>query len=132
AYRMLGSMSEAEDVVQDAWLRWQRSDTDAIVEPGAWLSRTVARLCLDVMKSSRHQREVYFGTWLPEPVAELDDESPRADELTLTLMLALERLSPLERAAFLLHDVFGVPLNDVAATLEREPAAVRQLAVRAR
>jgi RNA polymerase sigma-70 factor (ECF subfamily) len=132
AYRMLGSMSEAEDVVQDAWLRWQRSDTDAIAEPAAWLSRTVSRLCLDVMKSSRHQREVYPGTWLPEPVVDPDDESPRADELTMTLMIALERLSPLERAAFLLHDVFGVPLKDVADTLERDPAAVRQLATRAR
>ena len=132
AYRMLGSMSEAEDVVQDAWLRWQRSDTDAIVEPGAWLSRTVSRLCLDVMKSSRHQREVYPGTWLPEPFVDPDDDGPRADELTLTLMVALERLSPLERATFLLHDVFGVPLKEVAVTLERDPAAVRQLAVRAR
>lgn len=132
AYRMLGSMSEAEDVVQDAWLRWCRSDTEAIASPAAWLSRTVSRLCLDVMKSSRHQREVYPGTWLPEPFVDPDDEGPRADELTMTLMIALERLSPLERAAFLLHDVFGVPLNEVAVTLQREPAAVRQLAVRAR
>jgi RNA polymerase sigma-70 factor (ECF subfamily) len=132
AYRMLGSMSEAEDVVQDAWLRWQRSDIDAIANPAAWLSRTVSRLCLDVMKSSRHQREVYPGTWLPEPVVDPDDEGPRADELTMTLMIALERLSPLERAAFLLHDVFGVPLTEVADTLERDPAAVRQLATRAR
>lgn len=132
AYRMLGSMSEAEDVVQDAWLRWQRVDTDAIAEPAAYLSRTVSRLCLDVMKSARHRREVYPGTWLPEPVADPDDEAPRADELTMTLMIALERLSPLERAAFLLHDVFGVPLTEVADTLERDPAAVRQLATRAR
>ncbi len=132
AYRMLGSMSEAEDVVQNAWLRWQNVDTDAIAEPGAYLSRTVSRLCLDVMKSSRHQREVYPGTWLPEPVVDPDDEAPRADELTMTLMIALERLSPLERAAFLLHDVFGVPLEEVADTLERDAAAVRQLASRAR
>lgn len=132
AYRMLGSMSEAEDVVQNAWLRWQRSDIDAIAEPAAWLARTVSRLCLDVMKSSRHQREVYPGTWLPEPVVDPDDEGPRADELTMTLMIALERLSPLERAAFLLHDVFGVSLKEVANTLQRDPAAVRQLATRAR
>jgi RNA polymerase sigma-70 factor, ECF subfamily len=85
-----------------------------------------------VMKSSRHQREVYPGTWLPEPVVDPEEEGPRADELTMTLMLALERLSPLERAAFLLHDVFGVPLTEVADTLERDPAAVRQLATRAR
>jgi RNA polymerase sigma-70 factor (ECF subfamily) len=132
AYRMLGSMSEAEDVVQNAWLRWQRSNTDAVAAPGAYLARTVSRLCLDVMKSSRHQREVYPGTWLPEPIVDPDDEGPRADELTMTLMLALERLSPLERAAFLLHDVFGVSLEEVADTLERDPAAVRQLASRAR
>lgn len=131
AYRMLGSMSEAEDVVQDAWFRWQRSDVDTIAEPAAYLARTVSRLCLDVMKSSHHQREVYPGTWLPEPVID-PDEGPRADELTMTLMLALERLSPLERAAFLLHDVFGVSLKEVADTLERDPAAVRQLATRAR
>lgn len=131
AYRMLGSMSEAEDVVQDAWLRWRGADVATVQEPGAFLARTVARLCLDVMKSARARREAYVGPWLPEPLVE-EGGGPDTDELTLTLMLALERLSPLERAAFLLHDVFAVPLNEVAAAVEREPAAVRQLAARAR
>ncbi len=131
AYRMLGSLSEAEDVVQDAWLRWREVDVAGIEAPGAFLSRIVTRLCLDVMKSARMQRERYVGSWLPEPLVETAPE-PDPDDLTLTLMLALERLSPLERAAFLLHDVFAVPLDEVATTLEREPAAVRQLAVRAR
>lgn len=131
AYRMLGSVGEAEDVVQDAWLRWRHVDHAGVATAGAFLSRTVTRLCLDVMKSARVRRETYFGTWLPEPVA-LSPEEPPGDDLTLTLMLALERLSPLERAAFLLHDVFAVPLDEVARTLKREPQAVRQLASRAR
>jgi RNA polymerase sigma-70 factor (ECF subfamily) len=131
AYRMLGSVAEAEDVVQDAWLRWQQADRTAVDTPSAFLSRIVTRLCLDVMKSARSRRETYVGSWLPEPMIEEPDEMDQ-DDLTLTLMLALERLSPLERAAFLLHDVFGVPLDEVAVTVEREPAAVRQLAARAR
>ncbi|UTW53376.1 sigma-70 family RNA polymerase sigma factor [bacterium SCSIO 12827] len=132
AYRMLGSMLEAEDIVQDAWLHWRRADRGTVATPGAYLTRIVTRLCLDVLKSARVRRETYIGPWLPEPVVEPEDDAMRADNLTLTLMLALERLSPLERAAFLLHDVFDVPLGEVAATLEREPAAVRQLAARAR
>jgi RNA polymerase sigma factor (sigma-70 family) len=130
AYRMLGSLAEAEDVVQDAWLRWRKVDHD-VDAPGAFLSRIVTRLCLDVMKSARVRRETYVGAWLPEPLLGTTDDEPE-DDLTLTLMLALERLSPLERAAFLLHDVFGVGLDEVAATLGREAPAVRQLAVRAR
>lgn len=131
AYRMLGSLAEAEDVVQDAWLRWQDVDHARIESAPAFLSRIVTRLCLDVMESARVRRESYVGSWLPEPVIE-EDDGPDEDNLTLTLMLALERLSPLERAAFLLHDVFGVALDEVATTIEREPAAVRQLATRAR
>ncbi len=131
AYRMLGSVAEAEDVVQDAWLRWQQTDQAKVESAASFLSRIVTRLCLDVMKSARSRRETYVGSWLPEPMIEEPDEVDQ-DDLTLTLMLALERLSPLERAAFLLHDVFGVPLDEVAATVEREPAAVRQLAARAR
>jgi RNA polymerase sigma factor (sigma-70 family) len=130
AYRMLGSIAEAEDVVQDAWLRWRRVD-QAVQAPGAFLSRVVTRLCLDVLKSARSRRETYVGEWLPEPLIEPEDEES-ADDLTLTLMMALERLSPLERAAFLLHDVFGVALDEVATTLKRDAGAVRQLAVRAR
>ncbi|MCR6500672.1 sigma-70 family RNA polymerase sigma factor [Shinella sp. CPCC 101442] len=132
AYRMLGTRSEAEDIVQEAWLRWHRSDREAVCEPSAWLTRIVSRLCLDAMKSARARRETYPGTWLPEPLIEPADEEMRADNITLTLMMALERLSPLERAAFLLHDVFNQPLDDVAATLKRSPAATRQLAARAR
>ncbi len=132
AYRMLGSHAEAEDIVQDAWLRWHRSDRAAVAEPAAWLTRIVSRLCLDAMKSARARRETYPGTWLPEPLIEPADEEMRADNITLTLMVVLERLSPLERAAFLLHDVFDQPLGDVAATLKRSPAATRQLAARAR
>lgn len=132
AYRMLGSMSDAEDIVQEAWLRWQRADRTDVREPAAYLNRTVTRLCLDSIKSARARREIYVGSWLPEPIAEPEDEEMRADELTLTLMLALERLSPLERAAFLLYDVFQVPAEQVAETLERDEAAIRQLAARAR
>lgn len=131
AYRMLGSIGEAEDVVQDAWIRWRQVDHVGVASPAAFLSRTVTRLCLDVMKSARVQRETYFGTWLPEPFAVTAEEDVD-DSVTLGLMVALERLSPLERAAFILHDVFGVPLDEIATTLEREPPAVRQLASRAR
>ena len=98
-------------------------------EPEAFLRRTVTRLCLDQLKSARRQREVYVGPWLPEPVVE---EAEEEEDVTLPLMLALERLSPLERAAFLLHDVFGVGFEEVAATVGRSPAACRQLAARAR
>lgn len=131
AYRMLGSRVEAEDAVQEAWLRWQSADHGGIAEPAAWLTRVTSRLCIDHMKSARARRELYPGTWLPEPLIE-EDDNLREDNLTLTLMMALERLSPLERAAFLLHDVFGQPLNEVAGTIDRTPAATRQLASRAR
>ena len=131
AYRMLGSVAEAEDVVQNAWLRWRTVDADQVREPGAWLTRTTSRLALDVLRSARARRETYFGAWLPEPLVEAEAE-PVEDNLTLTLMMALERLSPLERAAFLLHDVFGVGFDEVATTLERDATAVRQLAARAR
>jgi RNA polymerase sigma-70 factor (ECF subfamily) len=101
--------------------------------PAAYLTRAVTRLCLDQLKSARARRETYVGAWLPEPLlGTTDPDEAIADDLTLTLMLAMERLSPLERAAFLLHDVFDVALPEVAATLGREPAAVRQLASRAR
>src|SRR6516225_2292980 len=106
AYRMLGSFADAEDVVQDAFLRWLGTDRDAVEEPEAYLRRVVSRLCLDQLKSARRRRETYFGPWLPEPMVEGNDEE--ADDVTLPLMMALDRLSPLERAAFLLHDVFGV------------------------
>jgi RNA polymerase sigma factor (sigma-70 family) len=132
AYRMLGSKGEAEDVVQNAWIRWHGSDRSRVINPEAFLSRIVTRLCLDEMKSARARRETYVGSWLPEPIIDDARDEVDEDDLTLTLMMALERLSPLERAAFLLHDVFGLPLHEVASTLDREPASVRQLAVRAR
>jgi RNA polymerase sigma-70 factor (ECF subfamily) len=128
AYRMLGSVADAEDVVQDAFLRWMATDRGAVREPGAFLRRVVTRLCLDQIKSAHARRETYVGPWLPEPVVEEEE----VDDVTLPLMLALERLSPLERAAFLLHDVFGASFDEVAETLNRDAAAVRQLASRAR
>jgi RNA polymerase sigma-70 factor, ECF subfamily len=128
AYRMLGSVADAEDVVQEAFLRWMRAERGEVREPEAFLRRTVTRLCLDHLKSARHQRETYVGPWLPDPVVEEEE----AEDVTLPLMLALERLTPLERAAFLLHDVFGLEFAEVAATIGREEAACRQLAARAR
>ncbi len=133
AYRMLGSLAEAEDVAQDAWLRWSKASREDVHNPMAFLTRTVTRLCLDRMKSARARRESYVGSWLPEPLIEFagpaDDEP---EDVTLTLMMALERLSPLERAAFLLHDVFDLPFEEVAKAIKRDPAACRQLASRAR
>ncbi|WP_105434705.1 sigma-70 family RNA polymerase sigma factor [Neorhizobium tomejilense] len=128
AYRMLGSVSDAEDMVQEAFIRWMKADRQEIREPEAFLRRTVTRLCLDQLKSARRQRETYIGPWLPDPVMEEEKE----EDVTLPLMLALERLSPLERAAFLLHDVFGLGFEEVATTIERDMAACRQLAARAR
>jgi len=128
AYRMLGSVADAEDIVHEAFIRWMKADRSNVREPEAFLRRTVTRLCLDQLKSARHQRETYIGTWLPDPLVEQEPE----EEVTLPLMLALERLSPLERAAFLLHDVFGLEFEEVAATIQRDSAACRQLATRAR
>jgi len=129
AYRMLGVVADAEDVVQEAFVRWMGTDRAAVREPEAFLRRVVTRLCLDQIKSARARRETYVGPWLPEPVIEEDEG---VDDVTLPLMLALERLSPLERAAFLLHDVFGEGFDEIAETIHRDPAACRQLASRAR
>jgi len=132
AYRMLGSRAEAEDVVQDAWLRWREVDEAGVDNPGAFLNRVVSRLCLDRLKSARARRELYVGEWLPEPVVDVDETFGLGENLTVAFLLALERLTPLERAAFLLHDVFDTPFAEVAAALGRSEAAVRQLAARAR
>lgn len=139
AYRMLGSHAESEDVVQDAWLRWREVEHDAVANPQAYLARVVTRLALDRLKSAQHQRELYVGPWLPEPVVEEqglwaaeDANAEFGADLSYAFMLALERLSPLERAAFLLHDVFDADFAEVAATLQRSEAACRQLAARAR
>ncbi len=131
AYRMLGSLAEAEDIVQDAYLRWSGTDRSAVENPRAYLARVVSRLCLDRMKSAASRREKYVGMWLPEPVVTAPTE-PIADDLSVALLLTLERLSPLERAAFLLHDVFDMDYAVIAETLGRSEAACRQLAARAR
>lgn len=138
AYRMLGGYSDAEDAVQDAYLRWsQARDRSEIRDDLAFLRTTVTRLCLDRLRSARAKREVYVGPWLPEPVVSDAAENPEAaaslaDDISFALLLALERLAPLERAAFLLHDVLDVPFDEVAQTLGRNEAAVRKLASRAR
>lgn len=133
AYRMLGSVSEAEDVVQDAWLRWDRAGAGAD-NPQAWLVQATTRLCLDRLKSARARREAYVGPWLPEPLIEeiADDPVERAEDVSVAFLLALERLSPLERAVFLLHDVFDQDYAAVGAALDKAEPAVRQLASRAR
>jgi RNA polymerase sigma-70 factor (ECF subfamily) len=136
AYRMLGSRAEAEDIVQDAYLRWHAADRAAIEEPRRYLGTVVTRLCLDRMKSAQARRELYVGQWLPEPVVDevFDGEAAGevAHDISVALMLVLERLSPLERASFLLHDVFGLDFAEVARALNRGEAACRQLAARAR
>ncbi len=137
AYRMLGSLSEAEDIVQEAFIRWHTAARDRVDDPGAYLLRTVARLCLDHLKSARVRRETYVGPWLPEPIVDEttlspDTASELADDLSLALLMTLERLSPLERAAFLLHDVFEMEFADIAKVLSRSENACRQLAARGR
>jgi len=136
AYRMLGSRAEAEDVVQDAYLRWHAADRAAILEPRRYLGTVVTRLCLDHMKSAQARRELYVGQWLPEPIVdEAFDEDSAGDlvhDISVALIMVLERLSPLERASFLLHDVFGLDFAAVAQALGRGEAACRQLAARAR
>ena len=130
---MLGSVSEAEDVVQDAWLRWSRAGA-GVTDPAAWLVRAATRLCLDRLRAAKVERAAYRGPWLPEPLIEplAQDPLERAEDVSVAFLLALERLSPLERAVFLLHDVFDEDYAAVAGTLDRSEAAVRQLASRAR
>ena len=144
AYRLLGSVHAAEDVVQEAYVRAERAlrpGADDIVEPRAWLTRIVTRLALDELKSARSRREAYTGPWLPEPLvapggaADPGDPGDRVtldEQVTFALMTVMESLSPAERAVYVLHEAFGVPLNEVAAVVGRSPAACRQLASRAR
>jgi RNA polymerase sigma-70 factor, ECF subfamily len=137
AYRMLGSMADAEDAVQEAYLRWHGADRDKVSDPRAFLMTTTTRICLDVLTSARARREEYVGPWLPEPVVDTaalapDSRTELAEDLSVALLLTLDRLSPLERAAFLLHDVFDFSFGEVASALERSEAACRQLAARAR
>ncbi|MDA0180627.1 RNA polymerase sigma factor SigJ [Solirubrobacter phytolaccae] len=135
AYGQLGSLAEAEDVLQDAWLRLERTDAAQIRDLEGWLITTVSRLALDTLKSARVRREAYVGPWLPEPL--VSEPSPeeatvRADDVSLALLVVLESLSASERTAFVLHDVFGYSFDEVAATLGTSPAAARQQASRAR
>ena len=137
AYRMLGSLADAQDVVQEAWLRWSAADRAEVRDAGAYLARTVTRLSLDHLRSARARRETYIGPWLPEPVIDeaslgVTEDNDAALDVSVALMLALERLSPLERAAFLLHDVFDASFEEVASAINRTPEACRQLAARAR
>jgi RNA polymerase sigma-70 factor (ECF subfamily) len=134
AYRMLGSVAEAEDVVQDAWLRWRRVDAVEVADPSGWLVRVVTRLCIDRLRADKTRRRAYRGPWLPEPLVEemAVDPLERAEEVSVAFLLALERLSPLERAVFLLHEVFDADYGAVAETVGRSEAACRQLAARAK
>jgi RNA polymerase sigma-70 factor, ECF subfamily len=139
AYRMLGNRAEAEDAVQEAWLRWSaaRPDVDNL---RAWLTTVVGRICLDVLRSARVRRETYVGSWLPEPlVSRLPDAGPdpaesavRDEQVSLALLVVLDRLPPEQRLAFVLHDVFAVPFEEIATALDTSSANARQLAVRAR
>jgi RNA polymerase sigma-70 factor (ECF subfamily) len=134
AYRMLGSRSEAEDAVQEAWLRLSRSDTEAVQNLAAWLTTVVARVSLDMLRSRRARREDYVA--LPEPIVTIEngpqDEAVLADSVGLALLVVLDTLTPAERLAFVLHDMFGVAFDEIAAILDRSEAATRQLASRAR
>jgi RNA polymerase sigma-70 factor (ECF subfamily) len=139
AYRMLGSVVDADDAVQEAWLRLSRSDPDLIANLPAWLTAVLARVCLDMLRARRARQEHYVGSWLPEPIvsteaAEADPEYEAllADGVGLALLVVLESLAPSERLAFVLHDMFAVPFNEIAAIAGTTPGAARQLASRAR
>jgi RNA polymerase sigma factor (sigma-70 family) len=138
AYTMLGSVSEAEDAVQECWFRLDRSDSAVINDVRAWLTTAVGRICLDMLRARKARREDYLGTWLPEPLVEEPPEAgPEhqavlADSVSLALLVVLESLTPPERLAFVLHDVFGMPFDEIARIMDRKPDAVRQLASRAR
>ncbi|MFB6632018.1 RNA polymerase sigma-70 factor [Streptomyces sp. NPDC056362] len=140
AYRMLGGTADAEDVVQEAWLRWTAADRAAVVEPRAFLVRVTTRLAIDRLRQAQARRESYVGPWLPEPlVTDFGPAAPDtaerallADSVSLAVLVVLESLSPLERAVFVLREAFGFPFAEIATALDRSEAAVRQLAGRAR
>jgi len=138
AYRMLGSLTEAEDAVQDAWLRFSRADTTDVANLGGWLTTVVARVCLNVLRTRRSRRERSLETRLPDPIVTRDDrddpaqEALLADSIGLAMLVVLETLSPAARVAFVLHDVFGVPFDQIGPIVVRSPTAARQLASRAR
>ncbi len=132
AYRMLGTVSDAEDILQDCYLRWQSVEQSEVRDPVGYLVRVTSRLCLDHLKSARVRREKYPGEWLPEPILTNEPLERLDHDVSVALLMALERLSPAERAAFLLHDVFDTPFAEISDLLERSPASCRQLATRAR
>jgi RNA polymerase sigma-70 factor (ECF subfamily) len=135
AYRLLGSLVDAEDVVQEAWIRWDAGDTDAIERPAAWLTTVTTRLALDRIRSAEHRRAAYVGPWLPEPVAveaTPEDAAELAESLTFGFLVLLDQLTGIERAVLLLADVFRQPFREIAETVDRSEAACRQIASRAR
>jgi RNA polymerase sigma-70 factor (ECF subfamily) len=138
AYRMLGSIAEADDAVQDAWLRASRADVASVDNLGGWLTTVVARLCLDRLRTRRARREEQLGVHLPDPIVSVDDgtdpehEALLADSVGLALLVVLETLTPAERLAFVLHDTFGLPFDEIGSIVGRTPEAARQLASRAR
>ena len=141
AYRITGSLGDAEDIVQEAWLRLRRAEPDTVERPAAWLTTVVSRLALDYLKAARHQREVYVGPWLPEPVVAdpllssargPEEMAELAQSLTMGFLHLLERLSPTERVVFILADVFDVPYRDIAEAVGKTEPACRQIASRAR
>jgi RNA polymerase sigma-70 factor (ECF subfamily) len=136
AYRMLGSVTEAEDALQESWLRLDRRPPMDATDLRPWLTTVISRICLDLLRTRRSRREDYAGSWLPEPIVSVDD-SPEdaailADSVGLALLVVLEMLTPTERLAFVLHDIFAMPFDEIATVLDRSPAAARQLASRAR
>ena len=138
AYRMLGSLSEADDAVQESWLRLSRSDTSGVENLGGWLTTVVARVCLDMLRSRKSRREEPLDVHVPEPIVsreagtDPEHEALLADSVGLALLVVLETLAPAERLAFVLHDMFAVPFDEIAPIVGRSPAAARQLASRAR
>jgi RNA polymerase sigma-70 factor (ECF subfamily) len=135
AYRMLGRVAEAEDIVQETWLRWQRQNPADIRSPKSWLVAATTRLCIDQLRSARHQREEYYGVWLPEPLVDpgtTNQSEGLADSLTMAFMLMLETLSPIERAVFLLRNVFDFDYAEIARMVDKTEANCRQIVARAK
>jgi len=137
AYRLLGSVSEAEDAVQESWIRLARADSAEVANLGGWLTTVVGRVCLDMLRTRRSRQEESLDSWIPDPVVARADRDPASDlahgdSVGLALLIVLETLEPAERLAFLLHDVFGVPFEEIARIVDRTPVATRKLASRAR
>jgi RNA polymerase sigma-70 factor, ECF subfamily len=137
AYRMLGQVAEADDMVQETWLRWQKQDLAQVDSPKAWMIATITRLCIDQLRSARRKREEYYGVWLPEPLVESGGRSPAesaalADSLTMAFMMMLETLSPVERAVFLLREVFDYDYAEIASIVGKSEANCRQIVRRAK